>query len=55
MRLVKAKLGIQSNRVVVEGQPHWEWALPRTTDDNPLATEQELEEFFDKQAEALMN
>jgi putative DNA primase/helicase len=55
MRLVKAKLGIESNRVVVEGQPHWEWALPRATDDNPPLTEQEREEYFNKQAEALMS
>jgi hypothetical protein len=56
VRAVKAKLGIESRRVLVEGQQRWEWMLPVKSNPSPPTLDPLVPECLDTlKTEALIN
>jgi hypothetical protein len=57
VRIVKKKLGIESNIVVVDGQRRWEWKLPDKTNNAPLHSDSLVPpvDFDPLSLEALIN
>jgi len=55
VRYVKRKLGIESQRVVVDGQPRWDWVLPKKPGHSSPEPNVDLEQYFDKLADQVLS
>ena len=55
VRAVKVKLGIESQRVLIDGQQRWEWVLPNDPNHSSPTSETEMDQYFDKLAEEVLS